>query len=410
MSVAQTLNAGILEESATIRKDESVLLHIKGRDCVAIEARYHKRCYQMYTKVLTRTPKIKGPTLYDKAFDIFCKDVVEERIINRGEVLMLSYLLKKFISCVKSIEKIEVPYQAARLRKRIKDRFPHVVFHASRTMNKGTLVYSDAINVGDVADNLQENDGYDDDLAANTDTNMEVQSAIQKGMTTKDMFFAAMEIRKLLTECKGVDAKWPPDSHDLTSLLAQKSIPIRLYNFLSWSMGFSSEPVEDHRVKVNSSENAKIVSIAQDMVYAESKGRTQTFKYLALGMAVRQMTGSERLLRILHGLGHTASIATVHRHDTALALVSSYSVEKELPIPRNMSRKQFTTLVWDNNDFSEETISGKGTTHVANGIILQNASSGCTLEKKQLCQKRSAQLSLPKSILFHIIVKKRFLL
>lgn len=31
----------------------------------------------------------------------------------------------------------------------------------------------------------------------------------------------------------------------------------------------------------------------------------------------------------------------------------------------------FTTLVWHNNDFGEETISGKGTTHNTNGIIIQ---------------------------------------
>ena len=97
LSVAQTLNAGILEKSASIRKDESILVHIEGRDCVAIEVQYHERCYQMYTKILTRTPKIKGPTLYDKAFDIFCEEVVEERIKNGGEVLLLSYLLKKVI-------------------------------------------------------------------------------------------------------------------------------------------------------------------------------------------------------------------------------------------------------------------------------------------------------------------------
>ena len=37
-------------------------------------------------------------------------------------------------------------------------------------------------------------------------------------------------------------------------------------------------------------------------------------------MTVRQITGSVRLLRILHGLGHTASVATVYKHDTALAI------------------------------------------------------------------------------------------
>ena len=90
-------------------------------------------------------------------------------------------------------------------------------------------------------------------------------------------------------------------------------------------------------------------------------------------MAVRQMTGSMRLLRILHGLGHTVSTATVYRHDTALALLSREEEGTEITIPRNIIPNVFTTIVWDNNDFNEETVSGKGTTHVANGIIVQNA-------------------------------------
>ena len=32
----------------------------------------------------------------------------------------------------------------------------------------------------------------------------------------------------------------------------------------------------------------------------------------------------------------------------------------------------FSTIVSDNNDFNEETVSGKGTTHVVNGIMLEN--------------------------------------
>ena len=31
--------------------------------------------------------------------------------------------------------------------------------------------------------------------------------------------------------------------------------------------------------------------------------------------------------------------------------------------------------MWDNNDFGEETLSGKGTTHNINGIIIQRQSN-----------------------------------
>lgn len=39
---------------------------------------------------------------------------------------------------------------------------------------------------------------------------------------------------------------------------------------------------------------------------------------------------------------------------------------------------QFSTIVWDNIDFGEETLSGKGTTHGTNGIIIQRAAEGNT--------------------------------
>ena len=58
-------------------------------------------------------------------------------------------------------------------------------------------------------------------------------------------------------------------------------------------------------------------------------------------MAVRQMTGSMQLLRILHGLGHTASTATVYRHNTALALLSSDEEGREITIREWYHRAKF---------------------------------------------------------------------
>jgi hypothetical protein len=36
--------------------------------------------------------QLVGPTLYDKAFDEFCLNVIEKRIIQNGDILLLSYL------------------------------------------------------------------------------------------------------------------------------------------------------------------------------------------------------------------------------------------------------------------------------------------------------------------------------
>ena len=150
------------------------------------------------------------------------------------------------------------------------------------------------------------------------------------------------------------------------------------------------------------------MSIAQDLIYAESKGRKQTHKSLALGLAVRQLTGSTRLLTILHGLGHTASSSTVSKHDTALAVASIQDQVDEIKIPRNINPSAFTTIVWDNNDFSEETLSGKGTTHVANGIILQNVTRVSErVGDKVLVSKKTRTIKAPENKIFPYRSKKK---
>lgn len=90
-------------------------------------------------------------------------------------------------------------------------------------------------------------------------------------------------------------------------------------------------------------------------------------------MNVRYIAVSVGLVRILHELGHTASMATVYKHDAALTIASKRG--QDTNIRCNINPRLFASVVWDNNDFSEETVSGKGTTHVAKGIMLRNGST-----------------------------------
>lgn len=74
----------------------------------------------------------------------------------------------------------------------------------------------------------------------------------------------------------------------------------------------------DRNAEISSKEDAKVVSIAQYLIYAESKVTQKS-----LGMAVRQMTESVRYLNVLHGPGHIASADTVSKHYAALTIISS---------------------------------------------------------------------------------------
>jgi hypothetical protein len=48
-----------------------------------------------------------------------------------------------------------------------------------------------------------------------------------------------------------------------------------------------------------------------------------------------------------------------------------------IPLPSNINKYVFSTLCWDNNDLNEQTLSGSGTTHCTNGIIVQRQVQTC---------------------------------
>jgi len=103
-------------------------------------------------------------------------------------------------------------------------------------------------------------------------------------------------------------------------------------------------------------------------MYLEAKGRILLPNHMSLAMAVRHLTGSAKLIGLLNGFGHCVSNSAGLEHDTALAKIQ---LAQGLSIFSAGTWDTYTTLVWDNNDFGEETVSGKGTTHNTNGILLQ---------------------------------------
>lgn len=109
-------------------------------------------------------------SVYDKAFDIICKDEIDNRIIDGKEILLLSNILKKFKEAVIAIDPStdeDIPYQTSRLKKRIESRYPEsIVFHQSKSRNKGILIYSTDLVVGEIADEamkIDETDSGDND-------------------------------------------------------------------------------------------------------------------------------------------------------------------------------------------------------------------------------------------------------
>ena len=94
-----------------------------------------------------------GRKKFQGSFELFCRIFIEKCLIKDKQILMLSFLVRQFIKLVNDREGITTRYQGSRLKARIKQRYPQIVFHPSKTMTKGALVYSDNLTAGELADN-----------------------------------------------------------------------------------------------------------------------------------------------------------------------------------------------------------------------------------------------------------------
>lgn len=355
--------------AAKLKNDEDILLHISDApDLFAIEVRYHASCYRQYTRCLQKKTPVSVP-LYLQSFESFCEEVIESRILHQKEILRISDLRDMLQRSIFAAEGLDAgQYLTRHLKKQLVrkygDRLQFVRWHPQHCE---LVMSSDGeVRVFNVPDTGTDN-GVDD-----SDDDDDFSAGVLDGTENLEFFHAAMQLRDVLNATPGLTV-WPPEEQDVTKSSCEKFVPVKLFNFLAWSTGNCKEFVStDNFVPVTEESKRKLLSLAQDLIHVSSRGRKITPKHCALGMTLRHVTGSSKVIGLLNGLGHSMSHSFVLEHDTALAKKSLNSDG----IPAGFKKGDFTTLVWDNNDFGEETLTGRGTTHNTNGIILQTAIMG----------------------------------
>lgn len=185
-----------------------------------------------------------------------------------------------------------------------------------------------------------------------------------------ELIHTGLYVRNLVTDVPP-KIPHPPCSSDLTVDKAARCIPPELFHLISIISNQSGDlPHEIHSYSegdLTASNSKKVMSICQDILALQGK---TTPKSIALGTTLRHVTGSKYILNLLNGLGHTSSYDTILRVETALAYQQQKNQESG-NLPPGVRQDVFTTLVYDNIDFQEETLSGKGTSHYTNGIMFQ---------------------------------------
>lgn len=321
----ETLTAGKLLLAAESRRDENLLLQIRGMDLVASEAMYHFRCYRNYTVFLYKTDKYDctGNSQFQTGYKHFCTTVVEESLLRKRKVLKISKLNALFKKCVHETEGIDISsYKSGSLKVRLKKSYPFLKFQKlSRhdfvyveDLTPHKMIQDEVATAGSSLSSASSSSSSDEDNTRKIETDDTNE--------TRLLFHAAMTLKDAIVEkCKATPKlTWPPTAQQLTMSAASNLVPDKLFNFIAWTTAMTTDPSTDNeRVNVSEEEAEKIVSIGQDVIKLTMKGRWLMPKHCALAMAVRHMTGSAQLIGSLNGLGHCSSNSQVLEHDTALA-------------------------------------------------------------------------------------------
>lgn len=124
--------------------------------------------------------------------------------------------------------------------------------------------------------------------------------------------------------------------------------------------------------KFDLAKDIKISSICSSLLYVMSNGSIKHSACLSLGLTVKSLTSSRKMLNILNKMGFTINYSLAEEIETELAYGFT-SENRILPYGLSPHCPELSThLAFDNFDRFVETSSGKDTLHDTVGIVYQN--------------------------------------
>lgn len=106
-------------------------------------------------------------------------------------------------------------------------------------------------------------------------------------------------------------------------------------------------------------------------MYATMNGNIKTSKHVCLGLTIKSLTNSKKIVDLLNRFGHCISYTALLELETEATLSLTNRAEV---CPAEIKKKSYlsTGVAFDNYDRFVETLTGKDTLHDTVGIIYQN--------------------------------------
>ena len=353
---------------AAVEKNDSRIIAIASRDLVAAEGHYHRSCYRRYTKKTssktnseTSDDSMAFYTDPDEEYAMteeqcynglfrFIRDVIfeEPQVIKMTE--LCKHLLDLFVESGVGLNEVKASTKK-HIHRKIKGEFGESI-HVIPDERGKLLVYPDNLSTSQL---VKENERLKEELLAKK------QNTSNENMQMRNV----STILRNDVKQHDVQMPWPPLPEEMKEGAA--FIPGSLKIFLRMLMAGESDPL----APVSDRIQRLIGSIGQDIVYCITSGKIIPPKHIMWPYAVKSLTGCVEIIRLLNRSGHGVSRSKLQEFDTALCLHKMSMNDGSVAIPRDIKPNVQVTLAYDNIDRLEETLSGGGTSHRVNGIIIQ---------------------------------------
>lgn len=328
-----------IKEAAMILNDYGMLAKIADLDLIAKEVKYHHSCKNKYLKQAQRDQSQQGKEQSSRtnshivAFQELQSHINEKLVQVPGAEALKSLHLKY----LQYLGDEQANYSAQSLQAKIRDSFPMLKI-AKASNKQGSVIHNQALSSEDA-----------------------IGIAFCDGHKIKE---TALYLRSLILEAMRCQKSLPNPLNPEALARGQGETPSQLLDFLTFLLCGGNGNLAEKKER-------SVQSVADDIMFITSRGKTKPGKQLCLGLAMKSLTGSRRVVEILNRLGHSVSYHLVEEYETELATMIQ-DKGKLLPDGLMAASGLCTALAFDNYDELCETLSGAGTLHDTVGICYQN--------------------------------------
>ena len=339
------------------------IIGICSKDLMSSEARYHASCYKNFVRIsyatsndeVNRTSTIESKfselqPVYNTVYN-FCED-----LIANPRAVEFRVIKEVFINKANELG-VNIPESDKKnLIRKITNMFPELqlVYYQ---YNK-PLVYPDSLAMDEVVLN-------------NFMLNSELEAFKVEDKSENNVIRVA---RLLNSEVRNLQPQmsWPPNEEELTPDKIPSYIPHLLDVFLS--VLISGHSLDSDKSKTEKTLRLK-ESFAQDIVFSVTNGAVKTPKSVLFPSVVKAICNNTKIVKLINKYGHGISYDLVEEIETEFALkVINEQSENRVVIPADVEQMETSApvaiMIADNIDNLEHTLSGSGTSHRVNSILV----------------------------------------